>query len=147
MTNRFVTEFDPAPADITICASMSHKDKWLKIADQLRDLGYTVATPDISEKDDWSTMTPQQIADQKGYLIRQHFAKISASRAILVCGGTKNGVKDYIGGNTFMEMTFAFAYDKPIFIYDDIPEMSYSDEIIALNPTVLQGDLDRLALD
>lgn len=147
MSNRFIEEFGPEPSDIVICGSMSHKDKWLEVAEELRNLGYIVATPDISEKDGWSEMTQNQIADQKGYLIRQHLAKISASKAILVYNDMKNGVEDYIGGSTFMEMSAAFVLDKPIFLYSPIPDMTYRDEMVALGPIVLGGDLSKITID
>lgn len=146
MSNRFIEEFDPEPSDVVICGSMSHKDRWLKVADDLRGLGYSIETPDISEKDDWSKMTQDQIADQKGYLIRQHLAKISASRSILVYNDFKNDVEHYVGGSTFMEMSAAFVLDKPIFLYNPIPDMPYSDEIVALKPRVLNGDLTKINL-
>ncbi len=146
MSNRFLEEFGSELSDIVICASISHKDKWLKVADDLRGLGYSVETPDISEKDDWSKMAQEQIADQQAYLIRQHLAKISASKAILVYNDFKNGVEHYVGGSTFMEMSAAFVLDKPIFLYNPIPDMPYSDEIVALKPRVLNGDLTKINL-
>jgi hypothetical protein len=33
---------------------------------------------------------------------------------------------------------------KPIYLYNDIPDMSYTDEIVAMQPVVLSGDLLKI---
>ena len=57
----------------------------------------------------------------------------------------KNGIKNYIGGNTLMEMGFAHVNDKKIFLLNPIPEeVSYADEIKAMVDVVINGDLNRV---
>ncbi len=73
--------------------------------------------------------------------IRTHYKKIVEADAILVTNWEKKGVLDYIGGNTFLEMGFAHVHHKPIYILHGIPDLSYTDEIHAMQPTVLDGDL------
>jgi len=53
-------------------------------------------------------------------------------------------VQNYIGGNTFLEMAFAHILDKPIYLQNPIPEILYKDEIIAMQPIILNGDLSRI---
>ncbi len=77
-------------------------------------------------------------------LIRNHFKKIQNADAILVVNIKKNGISDYIGGNSFLEMGFACILNKPIFILNKIPELIYTDEILAMQPIVLDGDLGKL---
>ena len=57
----------------------------------------------------------------------------------------KNGVKDYIGGNTLMEMGFAHVNDKKVFLLNSVPEkVPYVDEIKAMADFVLNGDLTKI---
>lgn len=137
-SNTFTEEFHPEPSDIVICASIAHKAEWLRIAEALRNQGYKVEMPDISDK--------RAETIDMGLLVRQHTAKIAVSKAVLVYNTAKNGVQNYIGGNTFMEMSVAFAYGKQIYIYNDIPNMPYSDAISALNPVILHGDISKIAV-
>jgi predicted RNA-binding protein with PUA domain len=43
-----------------------------------------------------------------------------------------------------IEMAFACALDKKIYLLNPIPEMNYSDEIFAMKPIVLSGDLSKI---
>jgi predicted RNA-binding protein with PUA domain len=64
--------------------------------------------------------------------------------AILILNLEKNGIKGYIGGNTFLEMGFAHVLNKKIFLLNPISEMGYEDEIVAMKPVILNGDLDKI---
>jgi predicted RNA-binding protein with PUA domain len=64
--------------------------------------------------------------------------------AILILNLEKNNIKGYIGGNTFLEMGFAHVLNKKIFLLNEIPEMGYKDEIVAMKPVILEGDLNRI---
>ncbi|MBU4332692.1 hypothetical protein KKD20_06290 [Patescibacteria group bacterium] len=77
-------------------------------------------------------------------LIRKHWEKMKQSDATLVLNHDRKGVKNYIGGNTFLEMGFAHVLNLPIYLINPIPEMAYSDEIKAMEPIVLDGDLGRI---
>jgi len=77
-------------------------------------------------------------------LIRGHFKEIKNSDAVLVVNETLKGIKNYVGGNTFLEMGFAHILNKKIFILNNIPQMGYSDEIVAMQPIVLDGDLGKI---
>ena len=66
--------------------------------------------------------------------------ELSQIRSIL----EKNNIKNYIGGNSFLEMGFAHILNKKIFILNDIPEMIYTDEIEAMQPIALRGDLTKI---
>ncbi len=76
--------------------------------------------------------------------IRAHYHKIVESDAILVVNYPKHGEEHYIGGNTFLEMGFAHVHNKPIYILFGIPTCSYTDELHAMQPVCLNGDLDAL---
>lgn len=77
-------------------------------------------------------------------VIKKHFDKIKESDAILVTNYDKNSIKDYVGGNSLIEMAFAHVLNKKIFLLNNIPKLSYSDEIEAINPIILNRDLSRI---
>ena len=77
--------------------------------------------------------------------IREHWSVIQNCDAVLVLNYTKDGVENYIGGNTLLEMGFAYILKKPIYLLNSIPEIEYyKTEIIAMKPTVVHGDLSRI---
>jgi predicted RNA-binding protein with PUA domain len=41
-------------------------------------------------------------------------------------------------------MAFAYVLDKKIFLLNPIPKISYSDEIYAMKPIILNGDLTKI---
>lgn len=77
-------------------------------------------------------------------LIKVHFKKIEKSDAVLVLNYTKGKVKNYIGGNTLMEVGFAFYLGKKIYFLNPIPRQSYREELIAMKPIILHGNLERI---
>ncbi|PIR47970.1 hypothetical protein COV06_01045 [Candidatus Uhrbacteria bacterium CG10_big_fil_rev_8_21_14_0_10_50_16] len=78
--------------------------------------------------------------------IRTHYKKIAEGDAVLVTNIEKNGVPGYIGGNTFLEMGFAHVLNKPIFVLYPLPNLTYTDEMLAMQPTVLNGNLNKITL-
>jgi len=78
-------------------------------------------------------------------LISNYYNEIRKGDAILVANEELNNIKGYIGGNTFLEIGFAYVLNKKIFLLNEIPEMGYKDEIIAMQPIVLNGDLSKIA--
>ena len=78
-------------------------------------------------------------------MIRRYFHLIKESDAILVLNYEKSGIKNYIGGNTLMEIGFAHVNGKKIFLLNPPPaEVSYAEEIEAMMDFVLNGDLSKL---
>lgn len=143
---------------ITICASAAHFKEVVEIGKKLTDLGYRVYLPKTAELmqktgnfqvADYKTWWKDaKDYDKKTALIREHFSKIDQGDAILVVNLEKNGVKGYIGGNTLMEMGLAFFLGKPIYIYQPLSENpANKEEIYALQPIFLQGNLNDLTLN
>ena len=77
-------------------------------------------------------------------MIRLSENKIKQNDAVLVLNFEKNGVKNYIGGATFLEMYDAFRLDKKIFLYNDIPQGMLYDEILGFKPIIIKGDLEKV---
>jgi hypothetical protein len=80
--------------------------------------------------------------DKKHDLILDHFKKIEWAEAILVLNHDKNGVVGYIGGNTLMEMGLALHLDKKIFMTNQVPDVSYKEEILGIKPIVIKDLAD-----
>lgn len=121
---------------------MSSRELMQATKTDLEQRGYQVDNPDFAE--DSSHVALEQDVDKKRGFIDQHFAKIDTSDAILVVNGEKNGVANYIGGNTLMEMTYAYAHGLEVFVLGDVPDVSFRDEIRGLQPILLRGELDAL---
>ena len=65
--------------------------------------------------------------------------------AILVVNLPKKGTRGYIGANTFLEIGFAHVLGMKIFTWDDLPTNDfYHDELLAMNPVVVHGDISLI---
>ncbi len=129
---------------ITICGSMYHIDAMVRAEATLSQLGYEIATPNRSENHDHTTRADKERVARKGFLIKDHFDKITSSEAVLIFNEEKNGVPGYIGGNTLMEMAFAYAQGIEIFMWRSAPDLSYKDEVMAMEPIILDGDITAI---
>lgn len=139
---------------IVICGSSVFKEKMIEYQKLLLDLGHEgVVHPDYlafinGEKQEvWSKISGGEHYEAKksqGY-IKWYYNAIVSSDAILVLNFDKRGIKNYIGGNTLMEIAFAHVHDKKIFLLNNIPEeVSYVDEIKAMFDLVLNNDLKKI---
>lgn len=122
---------------------MSFAQEMLVMRQQLRDQEHNVVIPHDAEA---YAGRPEKLGEkwqQKLHqdLIRKYFDEIEKADAILVLNLTKNGVANYIGGNAFLEIGFAHILKKPVYLLNPIPDMLYKDEIMAMNPVVLNGDI------
>jgi len=140
---------------IAICGSLNFTHEIKKIADDLLALDFDVQIPLSSEKILSGEFSLDEIKKEKETgdfstraikydSIRAYWPLIENSQAILVANFDKNNIKNYIGGNSFLEMGFAHILKKPIYLLNDIPEMIYTDEIKAMQPIVLNGDLKKI---
>lgn len=83
--------------------------------------------------------------ERKKWAMKKHFEKIVWGDAILVLNYAKNNIDGYIGANTLIEMGLALHLDKPIYLLNPIPEISYKEEILGMQPIVIEGDLSKIA--
>lgn len=140
---------------ISICASIQFTPQIKEIADKLALQGHKVIIPDGTERIINGETTLDEFLDKtskgegaeakiKYDVIRKYFHKIESCDAILILNFTKKGIDNYIGGNTFLEMGFAHVLNKKIYLYNPIPKMMYLDEIITMQPIVINGDLEKI---
>lgn len=135
--------------NIIICGSMSFSKEMVEIEKELLAKGHSVILPKNSKeyanerlaRETSSESTENKIKDD---LIRDYFNEIADSDAVLILNLDKNNVVGYIGGNSFLEMGFAHVLNKKIFLFNDVPDMIHNDEVKAMKPIVLNGDLSQI---
>ena len=134
---------------IIICGSMSAAPEMVALEKELQELGHEVVLPEFTH--DYAAMTvidkvqTESARNKVEYdLIRSYFEKIRQGDAILVANVERKNVPGYIGGNSFLEMGFAFVLNKPIYLLNQIPACGYQDEIEAMRPIVLLGDVKNI---
>jgi nucleoside 2-deoxyribosyltransferase len=125
---------------ITLCSSAKLFNRLPAIKEALERQNHTVLLPSMQD----FHSDENALAKIQHNLIREHFNKIEKSDAILVVNYEKNGVRGYIGGNTFLEMGLAFHRNLPIFLINDIPDISYREELVAMQPVIIGEDWSRI---
>ncbi len=139
---------------IVICGSSIFKEKMLEYRDLLKKLGHEpIVHPDYEDfingrkQEVWSQVTSGEHYKAKrsqGY-IKWYYNEIVHGDGILVLNYDKKGIVNYIGGNTLMEIAFAYVHDKKIFLLNKIPEdVPYVDEIKAMVENVIDNDLSKI---
>jgi hypothetical protein len=138
---------------IAICGSLDFITEMKNAADKLTAQGHNVLMPKSAEMVLSGELTQEKLAEENLdsekrverklniNAIKRHYEKIKESDAILVINITKKNIENYIGGNTFLEMGFAHILDKKIFLFKPVPEMLYTDEILAMKPKIINSDL------
>ncbi len=132
---------------ITLCGSLSFKQQMLIAGKQLEAVGHTILYPaGISDPTLTTSASSAQELRLKHDLIARHFRKIEQSEAILIINCDKNGIRNYIGGNTLMEIGFAHVLRKKIFLLNPIPDIEfYKSEIEAVTPIIINNDISKVA--
>ena len=132
---------------ITICMSMSLRHRLPEVCAELERAGHRALTPVDTLEFDYERANDQERAELKRDkdLIRTHYEKIKQSDAILVLNEDLPDKPRYIGGNSFLEMGFAHVLKIPIFLMQDVPDSHYRSEMLAMDPIVIHGDLNRIA--
>ena len=147
---------------ITICASIDFSPKIIELKAELEKLQHQVNIPYITQKiingeisyADFMRSKEKAGGDiqlrqaESTDMIKRYWDFIKNSDAILVLNLNKKGIDNYIGGNTLMEMGFAYGHNKKIFLFNPIPARSerihYVDEIMDMKPIVINGDLSLI---
>jgi len=145
--------------NITICGSIAFYDKMLDIKKKLEQLDYQVKLPPFEVKDENGNMISVKeyyskrkaeinnaswIWDRKEEAMRLHFQKVEWCDAVLILNYDKNDIPNYIGVNTLLEMGLAFHLNKKLFLLNEIPEISYKEEILGMKPIIINNDLTKI---
>lgn len=120
--------------NVVLCGSMKVKDKIIEISEELKLRGYNV-------------LLPIECMEGKDKIIASiaHFDRICnpENDIILIVNAEKNGIKNYIGPNSFAEIAFGFYHKKHVYLLNDIYE-PYSDELLGWKVIPLKGNLNLI---
>jgi len=112
----------------------------MEVQEELENKGYEVV-PTFEFLDQLSEKDEAKKEENRA----SFFEKLKTSDALLVLNKSlKDGKEDYISGSSFLEMGFAHALGKKIYLLQGIPEVTYKDEIMAMSPIVLNGNLNDI---
>jgi nucleoside 2-deoxyribosyltransferase len=134
---------------IAICTSMVFTEKMLETKKELERLGHEVFVSGFVDAYVGKTEKEKEkltlFHKNEKDAIREFWKKIKKADAILVLNYDRRGIKNYIGGNTLMEIGFAHVLNKKIFLMNPVPEIEYyKSEIEAMKPIIINGDLSKI---
>jgi len=134
---------------IVICGSMIFSKEMIEVKSKLEALGHIVVLPRNAERYAKSQLSLETKAESvknkiKYDLIRSYYQEIKNSDGVLVLNYDKSGIDNYVGGNSFLEAGFAHILNKKVYFLNDVPKMLYSDELKAIQPIILDGDLSKI---
>ena len=134
---------------IIICGSISAADEILKVKKELENKGHSVEIPEGVKRPGIRAKTEAAVSEKaeiktKYDLIRGYYEKMKKYDAVLIVNPEKKGIKGYIGGNTLIEMAFAHVLNKKLYCLYPLPDMSYTSEMLAMQPVILNGDLNKI---
>jgi len=134
---------------IGIIGSMQHTERMLAARDELIKLGHdafvtNLAAPFVGKTDEEKEEIKIRQKNEED-AIREFWTLMQGGDAVLALNLDKHGIKNYIGGNTLMELGFAHVLGQKIFLLNPIPDIPfYKTEIEAVKPTVIDGDLTKI---
>ena len=134
---------------IGIIGSMQFTEKMLEARDALNKFGHQAFVTDLHEafigKNDEEKEVIKIYQKNNKDAIREFWREMQGSDAVLVLNLDKHGIKNYIGGNTLMEIGFAHVLNQKIFLLNPIPEIQfYKTELEAMRPIIINGDLSLI---
>ena len=116
-----------------------------RVVGVLEGMGHEVVYPnsydDPFAEERFKKMSKEEHVEWKTMMMRKDRENIEPNDAILVLNFEKNGIPNYIGGATFLEVYMMWEMGKKIFFYNSLPSCSFSDELIGINPVVINGEL------
>lgn len=128
---------------------MQNTEKMVALRDKLIEIGHSafvssLANPLIGKSDEEKERIK---LDQKFNqdAIRKFWNLMQGADALLVANFDKGEIKNYVGGNTLMEIGFAHVLNQKIFLLNPIPDIPYyKSEIEATKPIIINGDLSKI---
>ncbi|KKS63968.1 MAG: Maf-like protein [Parcubacteria group bacterium GW2011_GWB1_42_6] len=134
---------------IGVAGSMQFTERMMEICERLEGMGHQAFMSKFAPYFVGKTDEEKEIIKlyQKNNMdaIREFWRAMQGADAVLVLNFDKNGIKNYIGGNTLMEIGFAHVLNQKVFLLNPIPEIPfYKTEIEAIKPVILNGDLSKI---
>jgi len=134
---------------IVVCGSMSASKQMVELQNFFASKGHEVIIPKNADKYASGELLLENNRESMQHkidhdLIREHYLSIVSADMVIIANYDKGNIKNYIGGNSFLEAGFAHVLNKKLYFINDIPEMIYTDELRALQPVILNGDLSQI---
>ncbi|MFH1452006.1 MAG: hypothetical protein ABIF88_02435 [archaeon] len=133
---------------ILICSSKYFYNRIKEIEEYLKSVGHKITYPNSYDnpfmEEKMKAMSRAEHIVWKQKMLRKDEENIKPQDAILVLNLEKRGIPNYLGGATFLEIYKAFELGKKIFFYNSIPNCSFTDELIAVEPVVINGNLEMI---
>ena len=118
------------------------------IKEKLEKAGHKVAMPNSynepMKEEAMKKQSKEEHIKWKSEMLKRDKQNIMPNDAVLVLNFEKNDIPNYIGGATFLEIFRAWEMNKKIFLYNPIPENIFKDEMIGMNPTILNKDISLI---
>ena len=129
---------------------MQFTEKMMELCEQLEGLGHEAFmskfAPYFVGKSDEEKEIIKLHQKNKKDAIREFWKPMQNADALLVANLDKHGIKNYIGGNAFLEMGFAHVLNQKIYLLNPIPHMPYYEtEIVAMKPVIINGNLSKIS--
>ena len=137
---------------IMVIGSMAFAKEMVKTKQTLEAMGHDVAVPADIETHLANEGFVDDLDGNLQYatetdIMRQCFGLVAASEAVLVLNHPRKGIQGYIGTSALMEIGIAYYLGKKIFLLHAVPhynEVRWAHEITIINPTIIQGDLNKI---
>ena len=133
---------------IFVCSSRHLYHKAALIIAALEEMGHVVTLPnsydDPGRENRMKAGQAQEYSDWKSGMLKKQAEKVMANDAVLALNFEKDGKPNYVGGATFLELFKAWELGKKIFLYNPIPEGILHDELVGMNPVIINGDIARI---
>lgn len=130
-----------------VCSKHFYK-RVKKIVDTLEKSGHKISYPNSYEdpfvEERLKKINSGEHIKWKAATMAKDKETIEPQDAILVLNFEKKGILNYIGGATFLEIYKAWELDKKIFLYNPLPNCSFTDELIGINPVIINGNLELI---
>jgi hypothetical protein len=134
---------------IAICSSMVFTEQMLEAQCKLEELGHECFLSKFAQAFIGKTEKEKEeltfFYKTEKDAIREFWETIKDCDSVLALNFDRRGVRYYIGGNTFLELGFAYVLHKRIFLMNPIPEIIfYKSEIEAMKPIIIYGDFTQI---
>lgn len=131
---------------IAILGSMQFTEKMIEVGKKLAALGHTPIISNFASEFVGKTDEEKEVIKirqkQEQDATKEMWALMRGCDAVIVLNYDKNGINNYIGGNAFLELGFAYVLNKKIFLLNPTPDIPYyKTEIESMRPVILNGDL------
>jgi len=129
---------------------MAFSDQMIEVGKQLEQLGHEPVYSGFI--DNYIGRSDEEIQQRKledkmtRDASKEFWARMDTVDAILILNYDRKGTVNYIGGNAFLDLGYAHHIEIKKFLLNPIPEIElYQSEIEAMAPTILNGDLSKIA--